>query len=92
MQEIEAYLDDTYQGFGLSQGLARGIQFRIEGENITQEGMGIGAIALKDSDCLVFARGITAQPLIRSIWPRNFPWIRFIHPVLPAQHPGCGMW
>ena len=56
MLGFEIFLDDDYKGFGHSEGLARGLQIRVDGENLTQEGMGIGTIALKDKVTTVFSK------------------------------------
>ena len=52
---MELFFDDEYKGFGHSEGLARGIQFSYHCEDLTQEGMGIGAIAAKQGRRTVFS-------------------------------------
>lgn len=45
-----------YPGEGVSRGLARGLLVFSDDENITGEGMGIGAPAVKSQGCFCFAR------------------------------------
>ncbi|MGZ5486457.1 MAG: hypothetical protein ACXWFB_11215, partial [Nitrososphaeraceae archaeon] len=47
MKDIIYYSDDSYLGEGISLGLARGILVKYKAMNITQEGLGIGNLALK---------------------------------------------
>ena len=56
MQGIKLILEDSYKGCGHSKGLARGLQLFWDGENMTQEGMGIGTIAIKENDCTYFSQ------------------------------------
>ena len=57
MLKPEIFLDNSYKGFGHSEGLARGLQIRINGDNLTQEGMGLGTIAIKYNGTTVFSQG-----------------------------------
>jgi len=57
MLKPEIFLNDSYKGFGHSEGLARGLQIRINGDNLTQEGMGLGTIAIKYNETTVFSQG-----------------------------------
>lgn len=56
MQQIQLILEDSYKGYGHSQGLARGLQLFWDGENRTQEGMGLGTIAIKEDGCTYFSK------------------------------------
>lgn len=47
MSEPVFFYDRSYKGSGLSEGLARGVQVKASGQNMTQEGMGLGAIAVR---------------------------------------------
>ena len=53
---IEFSPGQEYLGEGISRGLARGMLVFTEGRNITGEGMGIGAVALKDRSFSYFSR------------------------------------
>lgn len=53
--KLKFYLDQTYKGLGISQGLARGVQVSFDGQNLVQEGMGLGAIALRSGGLTYFA-------------------------------------
>ncbi|MCX5779303.1 MAG: hypothetical protein NTV45_00480 [Firmicutes bacterium] len=48
--------DDDYKGMGVSEGLARGLQLKMAGEDLTQEGMGLGAIAIRSRGYTYFSR------------------------------------
>jgi len=50
------FRDDGYQGMGLSKGLARGLQVMVDGVDLTQEGMGLGTIAIRSRGNTYFAR------------------------------------
>ncbi|MGE5404445.1 MAG: hypothetical protein ACM3PP_05855, partial [Candidatus Saccharibacteria bacterium] len=52
---LDFCLDDRYKGEGVSQGFARGVQVLLNGENLTQEGMGLGAVALRSGGLTYFA-------------------------------------
>jgi hypothetical protein len=52
---IEFSPGQDYLGEGISRGLARGILVLADGRNITGEGMGIGAVALKDRSFSYFS-------------------------------------
>jgi hypothetical protein len=53
---IEFSCGEGYFGEGVSHGLARGILVLADGRNVTGEGMGIGAVALKDPHYTFFSR------------------------------------
>jgi hypothetical protein len=53
--QIEFSPGQDYLGEGISRGLARGILVSADGRNITGEGMGIGAVALKDRSFSYFS-------------------------------------
>jgi hypothetical protein len=44
---IEFSADPSNRGWGLSLGLARGLTAWVDGQNLTQEGMGLGTVACK---------------------------------------------
>ena len=48
--------DERYKGMGRSSGLARGLQVKIEGMDLTQEGMGLGNIAIRSQGYTYFSR------------------------------------
>lgn len=48
--------DTDYTGYGLSEGLPRGLQVYWEGRNLTQEGMGVGTAALRQGGRTFFSR------------------------------------
>lgn len=48
--------DERYKGMGRSAGLARGLQVLMEGVDLTQEGMGLGTIALRSQGYTYFSR------------------------------------
>jgi len=50
------FRDDGYRGMGLSKGLARGLQVMVDGVDLTQEGMGLGTIAIRSRGYTYFAR------------------------------------
>jgi hypothetical protein len=55
MPLIEFSPGQDYLGEGISKGLARGILVLADGRNITGEGMGIGAVAMKDRNYSYFS-------------------------------------
>ena len=56
MNQIRIISDSTYQGEGISKGLARGLLVYYGDQNLTGEGMGIGSIAIRDHECTCFSR------------------------------------
>ncbi len=56
MKRVQLILEDSYKGYGHSQGLARGLQLFCDGKNMTQEGMGLGTIAIKEDNCTYFSQ------------------------------------
>lgn len=48
--------DKQYQGNGISEGLARGLQVMVDGVDLTQEGMGLGTIAIRSQGYTYFSR------------------------------------
>lgn len=59
MNKIRIIPDSTYQGEGISKGLARGLLVYYGDCNLTGEGMGIGSIALRDQQYTYFSRSWT---------------------------------
>ena len=59
MNKIHIVPDSTYQGEGISKGLARGLLVYYDDQNLTGEGMGIGSIAIRDPECTYFSRSWT---------------------------------
>jgi hypothetical protein len=59
MNNIRIIPDSTYQGEGISRGLARGLLVYYADQNLTGEGMGIGSIAFRNPECTYFARSWT---------------------------------
>ncbi|MDD1712472.1 MAG: hypothetical protein LUQ69_04805 [Methanoregulaceae archaeon] len=57
MSLVEFSPGQDYLGEGISRGLARGMLVSADGRNVTGEGMGIGAVALKDHRFSYFSRG-----------------------------------
>lgn len=55
MGRISFITDDTFRGEGASDGLSRGLLAFFDSHNITQEGMGIGAIALRTDKFTYFS-------------------------------------
>lgn len=55
MKDIIYYSDDSYLGEGVSLGITRGILVKYKGKNITQEGLGLGNLALKNGLMTYFA-------------------------------------
>ncbi|MEQ8236194.1 MAG: hypothetical protein ABRQ23_05420 [Syntrophomonadaceae bacterium] len=56
MQAAEFFTDNLYKGTGISTGLARGLQVRAGGVDLTQEGMGLGTAAIRSGGKTFFAR------------------------------------
>ncbi len=56
------FMDDNSRGFGLSLGLARGLQVRVGSQSLTQEGMGIGTAAVKRKGLMYFCREVFHEP------------------------------
>ncbi len=56
MQQVKLILDDSYIGFGHSKGLARGLLLFWDRSNVTQEGMGLGTIAIKEEGSTYFSQ------------------------------------
>jgi len=50
------FRDDGYRGMGLSKGLARGVQVMVDGVDLTQEGMGLGTIAIRSRGYTYFSQ------------------------------------
>lgn len=61
-ETLTFFTDSSYNGFGLSEGLSRGVQVLYEGQSLTQEGMGIGAVALKRGGLTYFCRQSAPAP------------------------------
>ena len=59
MNKISIIPDSTYEGEGLSRGLARGLLVYCGDQNLTGEGMGIGSIAFRNPECTYFSRSWT---------------------------------
>ena len=59
MNHIRIIHDNTYQGEGISRGLARGLLVYYADQNLTGEGMGIGSIAFRNPECTYFSRSWT---------------------------------
>jgi len=59
MDQIHIVADENYPGEGLSRGLARGLVVYYQNCNLTDEGMGIGSIALRDHNYTYFSRSWT---------------------------------
>jgi hypothetical protein len=53
--------DDSYRGEGLSQGLSRGLTAALGSLNLTQEGMGLGAVACRHGGFTYFSRGARTE-------------------------------
>ena len=58
---MELFFDDAYKGFGHSEGLARGLQLQVDGKDLTQEGMGLGTVAIKYGRRTVFSRNYSTK-------------------------------
>ena len=63
MPTMDFFHDDCFKGIGISEGLARGLQVMAAGVNLTQEGMGLGAIAIRSNGYTYFSQGS------RVVWP-----------------------
>ncbi len=50
------FRDDYYKGIGISKGLARGVQVMTDGVDLTQEGMGLGTIAIRSKGYTYFSQ------------------------------------
>ena len=59
MDQIPIVADEKYPGEGISRGLARGLQVYCQDCNLTDEGMGIGSIALRDHNYTYISRSWT---------------------------------
>jgi hypothetical protein len=58
---VRFYSDDNYLGEGVSKGLARGLIASYNGDNITREGMGICAVALRKNGYTYFSRSSNTE-------------------------------
>jgi hypothetical protein len=58
---INIFSDDSFPGEGVSIGLARGLVARHEGMDITGEGMGIGAVAIRTGGFTYFAENTNTK-------------------------------
>lgn len=86
-EELAFFTDFTYTGFGLSEGLSRGIQVAYMGQPLTQEAMGIGAAAIKRGGLTYFSRETIQEPgefcytccmdsaMIPHVMGRSFRWL-----------------
>src|SRR5512138_3193571 len=63
---------EEYTGEGISEGLPRGLLVFLDGTNITGEGMGIGAVAVKDPGFSYFATGCTTEIIRPDIVEKTF--------------------
>ena len=72
MPGIDIYSDKDYTGEGFSHGLAMGLLVRFDGENLTQEGMGIGGLALKTESATYFSRCSTTESIDSRRWSKTF--------------------
>lgn len=64
--------EESYRGEGVSHGLARGILVFADGKNITGEGMGIGAVAIRTDQFSCFARNCTTTILGPGVIEKKF--------------------
>jgi len=64
--------DDRYVGEGVSLGLARGLLGCYRGRNITQEGMGLGAVALRLGPFTYFAGTCETRTLAEGQFTKTF--------------------
>lgn len=86
---IEFSPGQDYLGEGISRGLPRGILASADGRNITGEGMGIGAVALKDRSFSYFSQNcntvVHAPDLVEKTFfiDRRMIWGRAGSPSVP---------
>lgn len=59
MGQIHIVADEKYPGEGISRGFARGLLVYYQDCNLTDEGMGIGSIAVRDHNYTYFSRSWT---------------------------------
>jgi hypothetical protein len=69
---IEFSPGEDYLGEGVSYGIARGILVFVDGRNITGEGMGIGAVALKSPSFSFFARNCSTTIITPGVIEKTF--------------------
>jgi hypothetical protein len=72
MNDITYYSDDSYQGEGISLGLARGILVKYKGIDIVQEGMGLGSLAIKNRLITYFASTCNTTQLSENQFRKTF--------------------
>jgi hypothetical protein len=63
---------EDYHGEGISQGLARGLTAAWGGVNLTQEGMGLGAVACQRGGFTYFPRNARTEALPRGAIRKHF--------------------
>ena len=72
MKDIIYYSDDAYLGEGISLGISRGILVKYKGNNIVQEGVGIGNLALKNGLMSYFATTCNTVQLSETQFRKTF--------------------
>ncbi|HWS21291.1 MAG TPA: hypothetical protein VN227_01470, partial [Methanoregula sp.] len=72
MNHIRIIPDSTYQGEGISTGLARGLLVYYADQNLTGEGMGLGSIAFRNPECTYFSRSWTDASEEAGVHKRTF--------------------
>lgn len=66
------YSDDGYKGEGVSRGLSRGLLVRLDGKNITREGMGIGAIAVRSRGFTYFSSDCSTKIIGPGLYEKRY--------------------
>lgn len=72
MKDIIYYFDDSYQGEGISLGIARGILVKYKNINIVQEWMGLGNLALKNGLMTYFSTTCKSVQLSETQFSKTF--------------------
>ena len=63
MPHLQFYTDNSCMAFGKPRGLARGLLVGYDSRDITQEGMGIGSVALKTGQFTYFSSASTTESI-----------------------------
>jgi hypothetical protein len=86
MGQIHIVADENYPGEGLSRGLAHGLQVYYQDCNLTDEGMGIGSIAMRDHNYTYFSRSWTDSVENIKICLLQRPSFFIYESILPGHH------
>lgn len=92
MGRLTFAVDDSFRGKGASKGLSRGLLAFFDSHNITQEGMGIGAIALRTDKFTYFSHASKTEIIDGKKIIRTFLINRRLMKAFRGQPSGALTW